>query len=89
MSDTENYMVDISDVTGKEIDEPKEAWVTVSIEQGASLRIPQDILREDETVEEYVEDQLEYILDTLVREIADDGLSEGDISVKHIEEEDL
>lgn len=82
-------MDDVSDVTGEELDEPMELWVTTLVEQGVALEVHPDFIREDETLEEYVEEEIkENYVGRIAAEIAD-GIRSGDIEIDSVETENI
>lgn len=86
---TDEYMEEVSDRTGEEIDEPIELWVTALVEQGVSIRVSPEMIRDDETLEEYVEEEIErHYVGRIAAEIAD-GIRSSDIQIDTIEKETL
>lgn len=85
---TDDYMVDVTDTTGDELDGPTEVWIVTHVEQGIGMTIHPDFIGQDETIEEFVEKELENQLGDIAREIAD-GIRESDVTIDRVEKEDL
>lgn len=86
---TDDYMEDVSDLTGEEIDEPMDLWITTLVEQGVSLQVHPDFIADDETLEEHVEEEIkENYIGRIASEIAD-GIRSGDIEINGVEQEKL
>lgn len=71
-----------------DLDGPTEVWITGKVEQGIGLTIHPEMIAEDETLEEHLEQQLRENIGALVREIAD-GIREQDVELAAIESEEI
>lgn len=86
---TDDYMEDVSEMTGEELNEPTELWITTLVEQGVSMQVHPDFLPEDTTLEEHVEEEIkENYVGQIAAEIAD-GIHSGDIQIESVERENL
>lgn len=85
----DEYMEDVSDVTGSELDEPIDVWVSTLVEQGVSITVHPDFIKDDETLEEYVEKEIkENYLGRIAAEIAD-GIRESDVDIESVGKEEI